>query len=59
MGKTCTQVITVSNCLSSIAVTHAPTRTSYFSGETFNSAGMVVTATMADGSKKMCIRDRF
>ena len=37
---------------SSVAVTHAPTKTSYFTGETFNSAGMVVTATMADGSKK-------
>ena len=52
VSKTCTQVITVSNYLSSIAVTHAPTKTSYFTGETFNSAGMVVTATMADGSKK-------
>ena len=50
--KTCTQAITVSNYLSSIAVTHAPTKTAYFTGETFNSAGMVVTATMADGSKK-------
>lgn len=50
--KTCTQAITVSNYLSSIAVTHAPTKTSYFTGETFSSAGMVVTATMADGSKK-------
>ena len=50
--KTCTQAITVSNYLSSIAVTHAPTKTSYFTGETFDSAGMVVTATMADGSKK-------
>lgn len=50
--KTCTQAITVSNYLSSIAVTHAPTKTSYFTGETFNNAGMVVTATMADGSKK-------
>lgn len=52
MSKTCTQAITVSNYLSSIAVTHAPTKTSYFTGETFSSAGMVVTATMADGSKK-------
>lgn len=52
VSKTCTQAITVSNYLSSIAVTHAPTKTSYFTGETFNSAGMVVTATMADGSKK-------
>lgn len=52
VSKTCTQAITVSNYLSSITVTHAPTKTSYFTGETFNSAGMVVTATMADGSKK-------
>lgn len=52
VSKTCTQAITVSNYLSSIAVTHAPTKTSYFTGETFSSAGMVVTATMADGSKK-------
>ena len=51
VSKTCTQAITVSNYLSSIAETHAPTKTSYFTGETFNSAGMVVTATMADGSK--------
>lgn len=49
--KTCTQAITI-RTLSSISVTTAPTKTSYFTGETFNSAGMVVTATMADGSKK-------
>lgn len=36
--------------ISSVAVTHAPTKTSYFTGETFNSAGMVVTATYADGA---------
>lgn len=52
VSKTCTQAITVSNYLSSIAITHAPTKTAYFTGEIFNSAGMVVTATMADGSKK-------
>lgn len=50
--KTCTQAITVSNYLSSIAVTTPPTKTAYFTGETFSSAGMVVTATMADGSTK-------
>lgn len=49
--KTCTQAITI-RTLSSISVTTAPAKTSYFTGETFNSAGMVVTATMADGSKK-------
>ena len=52
VSKTCTQAITVSNYLSSIAVTHAPTKTSYLPGETVNRSGMVVTATMADGSKK-------
>ena len=50
--KTCTQAMTVSNYLSSIAITHAPTKTAYFTGEIFDSAGMVVTATMADGSTK-------
>ncbi|WP_286735236.1 bacterial Ig-like domain-containing protein [Intestinimonas sp. UBA1698] len=52
VSKTCTQAITVSNYLSSIAITHAPTKTAYFTGEIFDSAGMVVTATMADGSTK-------
>lgn len=50
--KTCTQAITVSNYLSSIAVTTPPTKTAYFTGETFNPAGMVVTATMADSTTK-------
>ena len=52
VSKTCTQAITVSNYLSGIAVTTPPTKTAYFTGEIFNSAGMVVTATMADGSTK-------
>lgn len=52
VSKTCTQAITVSNYLSGIAVTTPPTKTAYFTGETFSSAGMVVTATMADGSTK-------
>ena len=50
--KTTTQAITVSNTLSSIAVTTAPSKTAYFTGDTFDTAGMVVTATMADGSTK-------
>mgnify|MGYP002569762981 CR=1 FL=1 len=49
--KTCTQAITI-RTLSSISVTTAPTKTAYKYGEKFSSAGMVVTATMADGSKK-------
>uniref|UniRef100_A0AAU8B8V3 Ig-like domain protein n=1 Tax=Dulem virus 34 TaxID=3145752 RepID=A0AAU8B8V3_9CAUD len=50
--KTCTQAITVSNTLSSIKVTTAPTKTEYFTGDAFSTAGMVVTATYADGSTK-------
>ena len=52
MTKTTTQAITVSNTLSSIAVTTAPSKTAYFTGDTFDTTGMVVTATMADGSTK-------
>ncbi len=51
--KTCTQTITVKvapKTLSSIAVTTAPTKTTYTAGENFNPAGMVVTATYSDGS---------
>lgn len=36
--------------LSSIAITTAPTKTTYVEGEVFNAAGMVVTATYADDS---------
>lgn len=37
--------------LESIAVTTPPTKTSYLSGESFNPAGMVVTATYSNGAK--------
>ena len=49
--KTCTQAITVKvapKTLSSIAVTTAPTKTTYTAGEDFDPAGMVVTATYSD-----------
>ena len=36
--------------LNSIAVTTVPTKTNYYVGELFNSAGMVVTATFSDAS---------
>ena len=36
--------------LSSIAITTAPTKTTYSAGEAFNATGMVVTATYADSS---------
>ena len=38
--------------LQSIAITTQPTTRKYFAGESFSSAGAVVTATMGDGSTK-------
>ena len=51
-AKTATATITVNPALvlSSIAVTAVPTKTTYTEGETFDPAGMVVTATYADNS---------
>lgn len=43
-------VVVGSRTLVSIAVTTPPTQTSYASGDEFNPAGMVVTATYDDGS---------
>lgn len=48
--KTTTQAITVAKALDRIAVTTPPNHTSYFSGEQFSAAGMVVTAYYTDGS---------
>lgn len=48
--KQTTQAITVAKVLDSIEITTPPTKTAYFSGETFNPAGMVVTAHYNDGS---------
>ena len=48
--KTTTQAITVAKVLDSIAITTPPTKTAYFSGQTFSPAGMVVTAHYTDGS---------
>lgn len=39
--------------LSSIAITTAPTTTSYSAGQAFSNAGMVVTATFDDGSSSV------
>ena len=51
--KTATQNITVvEKALTGIAVTKAPTRTSYVAGQNFESTGMVVTATYNDGTSK-------
>lgn len=48
--KQTTQAITVAKVLDSIEITTPPNKTAYFSGETFNPAGMVVTAHYNDGS---------
>ena len=49
--KTATQAITVNAVeLVGIAVTTAPSKTTYYEGETFNPAGMVVTATYNNGA---------
>lgn len=50
--KQATQAITVAKVLDRIAVTHAPNKTSYFSGQSFQTAGMVVTAYYTDGSSQ-------
>ncbi len=50
-GKTATTPITVVNkAVTSIAVTKQPNKLSYNEGDTFNKAGMVVTATYNDGT---------
>ena len=53
-GVTCTatQAVTVTAKVTKIAVTTAPTTTTYEYGDTFSSSGMVVTATYTDGSTK-------
>ena len=42
----------VDPALSSIAITTAPTKTTYDAGEVFDATGMVVTATFADASEE-------
>ena len=61
-GKTasCTVTVTASEggggvvtpTLTGITITTEPTKTTYVVGETFDPAGLVVTATMSDGSTK-------
>lgn len=50
-SKTATATITVTDpALSSIAITTAPTKTTYDEGDLFDKTGMVVTATFEDAS---------
>ena len=48
--ETATITVNAALTLSSIAITTAPTKTTYTEGETFDATGMVVTATYADSS---------
>jgi len=50
-GKTCSQTVTVNPVtITAIAVTTMPTKTSYYVGDTFDPAGMIVTGTHAGGT---------
>ena len=50
--KTISVPICVVNPLTGISVPTPPTKTNYFTGETFDDTGMIVTAEYADGSTK-------
>lgn len=52
-SKTAEQSITVSRVVTSLQLTSSPTKTTYSSGQTFDTAGMVVTATYADGGSEV------
>lgn len=45
--------VTPSKTLMEIEITKQPTKTAYFSGESFDAAGMVVTATYSDSTTKV------
>ena len=49
-GQTTTQIIHVGE-LTGIEITTAPTKTTYYVGQTFDPTGMVVTATFSDGEE--------
>lgn len=51
-GKSCTQTITVNavKTLSSISVSTAPTKTSYYAGDTFDPTGLVIKRTYSDST---------
>lgn len=51
-GESTATIIVTNPALSSIAITTAPTKTSYYEGETFDANGMVVTATFDDSSEE-------
>lgn len=51
-GKSCNQAITVNaaKTLSSISVSTAPTKTSYYAGQTFDPTGLVIRRTYSDST---------
>lgn len=51
-GKSCNQAITVNaaKTLSSISVSTAPTKTSYYAGQTFDPTGLVITRIYSDST---------
>lgn len=51
MTVTTTQAVTVLE-MSSISVKTAPNKTAYYIGESFDATGMVIEATMSNGTKK-------
>lgn len=52
-GKTTTQAITVEeNSVTKLEITTPPTKTTYKEGNSFDKTGMVVTATLKDGTTK-------
>jgi hypothetical protein len=54
-GKEATQAITVNPSaeLTAVSVTKAPDKTEYFTGESFDTTGMVVEAVFGDGSSEL------
>ncbi len=50
LSSSTTIAVSVSKIVSSIAVTSKPAKLTYFSGDSLDTTGMVVTATYADGS---------
>ena len=52
-AQTSTNVIVNAKTLTSISVTKAPSKTTYIAGESFNSAGMEITATYNNGTKSV------
>ena len=51
ISKSATFTIKVNNSVKSISVTHLPDKTEYLPGEAFKADGLIVSATLKDGTK--------